>query len=232
MIRGKNMKNNHSINKSDEILFDLLDKKEFEELNPDEREFVLANLGTKEKFDSLKKTGIISRKSFVNERNSLIPPLNDFSALNDEINTSKEKPIIYRIINFKIPAYQTAAAVILVISAFLLFNKQETQISYVDRVKYVEVPSQLAESSSKEIKNSPDKVIIDKPKVKLINKNTISSGPKNKEIEKKKETINIPQNNRYVGLANLKHLETQKKGVSISEDPSMLRFLFTEGGRK
>jgi hypothetical protein len=212
------MKNNE---KNIEKIYDLLQAKNSKELNIEEIKIVKDEINSLNEYDNLK---LVSNASYqyLNKEESLIPEPQVFKSLKYEIN---RKSKTRNIITYKIPAYQAVAACLAIFIFSILLFKSGTNIEQKEKIKYITIEKIIIDTI-KITENAIPQIAINNAVNMLESKTHVIRNMVHKKMinENSEET---ESQNMFVGFRNLKHLENQKRGVSIADDSILRKFRFT-----
>lgn len=201
-------------------LAQLIESKDFNELNKEEQSFVLNQI-TESEYILRREVILKSKEIFKNDLQRIKPNKAIKAAALESLRNKKSKKKVIPFIGYKVPAWLAAASILL---AFLLnsilnfsFNKTETSIHQLSQIDTVYVEKKIIDTVK--IQEQPDtiiKVVYLPQKEKQSTTNSIQknkSTPNNKGLQ---NLEHIPTNNYNTVI----DLNTEKKhlGKSLNED--------------
>lgn len=201
-------------------LSQLIESNDFNELNNEERSFVLNQI-TESEYTLRRKVILKSKEIFKNDLQQIKPIEAIKAAALESLRNKKSKKKVIPFIGYKVPAWLAAASILL---AFLLnsilnfsFNKTETSIHQLSQIDTIYVEKKIIDTVK--IQEQPDtiiKVVYVPQKEKQSTTNSIQknkSTPNNKGLQ---NLEHIPTNNYNTVI----DLNTEKKhlGKSLNED--------------
>lgn len=194
----------------------------FSEL-PEISQFEIKEKGFSEK-DYEQVRQIILKSSDLMKSEAFAPTRNILGELHRNISEAPKQGLIYKIINFKMPAYATAAIVILALSAGLILRQKET----IEKVVYKDKPVVVEKIVYKEKPVIIEKKIYIKTESQPMHEiNLASSSVSDKSNVARMRAIAYHAPNKFVGVENLKLLLMQKKGKNLTEDSIIKNFMFS-----
>jgi hypothetical protein len=218
----------------------------FDELTPDEKTQVLVLLGSAEAYDNLRATLLKTREELALESVRLEPRTGTRTALLHAMQARQKSTAVTiptrltKILTYKLPAYQLAAAVVVAIAAVLLLNRADVQTSsQMPQVVYIEAKQPVAQIDREELIQR----VVDSLKEDLSREfhagaatvrrtgNRFVHRDTAQDVYPASDTRIATQearpNNVFIGLGNLPQLGVQKKGRTLAEDSSLSKFMTT-----
>lgn len=215
----------------------------FDELSPEEKADVLSSLGSAEAYNNLRSTLLRTREELALEAARIEPRAGTRTALLEAMQARQKNAAVAkltrltRILTYRLPAYQLAAAVVVTIAAVLLLNKPAAQTPpQMPQVVYIEAKQPVAQIDREELIQR----VVDSLKEDLSRE--IHAGASRRvggRIARRDTAQNIypaadrrvttqeRPDNIFIGLGNLPQLSVQKKGRTLAEDSSLSKFTTT-----
>lgn len=215
----------------------------FGELTPEEQAAVLIHLGSAGAYDNLRSTLLHAREELALEQVRLEPRAATRTALLQAMQArqkSRSEPVTARltkILTYRLPAYQLAAAVVVAIAAVLLLGRAPEpgvqqappQIVYIeakeptvqiDREELIQrVVDSLKEDISRELRSE---ATTRRTHRRITHRDTVRDV---RPVAAGQSEVDIRQGNVFIGLGNLRQLDAQKKGRTLAEDSSLSKFM-------
>ena len=213
------MKNN---NENIDKIFDLLQTKNYSELNIEDKKIVNKEFNSLKEYENMKHVSDASYK-FLNNHEAIIPDPHILKSLKYEINRKKSKN--RNIFTFTIPAYQAVAACFAIFMFSWMIFKPANNKEVKEQIKYVTVQKIIIDTI-KIAENTVPQIALNNSVNLLESKTHIIRKAVNQVLKKDKSEEIEPQN-MYEGIRNLKHLENQKRGINIADDSILRKFRFT-----
>lgn len=218
----------------------------FDELTSDEQASVLVFLGSAEAYDNLRATLLRTREELALESVRMEPRAATRTALLQTMqarqkNTRATIPArLTKILTYRLPAYQLAAAVVVTIAAVLLLNRTDMQTpAQMPQVVYIEAKQPVAQIDREELIQR----VVDSLKEDLSREFHTSASTARRAgnrvirrdtaqdiypvADRRVSTQEVRPDNVFIGLGNLPQLGVQKKGRTLAEDSSLSKFMTT-----
>jgi hypothetical protein len=204
-----------------EKIYDLINRKNYNDLSFDDKQFLLSQNISEDKYNSLIKAEIEIKDYFDNENQEVTDSLM-LQNLLKEIPAKSKVNFIFR----KLPAYYTIAAslVVFLMSWTLFTNIQSNQISFKEKLIYdtIYISNQVEPNNNAVNVNQNES----KPKISKQNKTNSNYQKRSKSDSSSDSRMELPSN-EFVGLGNMKLVNSQSKGISQSDDSIISKFRFT-----
>ena len=205
-------------------LFELIQSdKAINDFDNEEVRLIQEEIGSIDAFDNLRNLSMRISREMKSESEDLKLNPNIFLNLKAEIGNNEKKSSYGKMINYKIPAYQAVAACIALFFIFSIFVKQKSVEIIKDKIEYI------TKTEYQIIRDTIIQTPIAKKDIQINEKSGIFASV-GESIDSIAE-IASPEISNNKGIKNLELLDSQRKGVSISDDTMAMKCAFTTSSR-
>jgi hypothetical protein len=215
----------------------------FAELSEKERALVTAHLGDEEAYTRMRMAIVAARRTLTTEGEALEPAPEIRSAAHAAMaGRRKRTPVLGgflgSIAGYRVPLYQPTLAALAAIMVVFLVRPEPREQPVRERVIYRTVAAAVAPVDTEEIvRRVVDSLRGELERPARVEVRTVVVHDGRREDSSKSALAPRdsaeprqdapPRGNMFVGLANLKQLEIQRRGKNLAEDSAGSRFMVT-----